>query len=560
MSSVSRRNLLAGTAVGAFSLGVAGAASAKPKPKDDYVVDVVVLGYGGAGATTAIAAADAGATVLIVERQPEGAVRSNTRMSGGYIHSPDKNGDRQALKSYFVGLFSGKFSEAIPVGEDPKISERMAEYWTEYSPRLHDWILSLDPQVKMLKTGGGAQYKNFPGAKECAYAVYRTSYPDRVSNTVSTYNLPKEQATEGEALFRALENGVNARKTQISILYGARGESLITAPKGEVVGLIAEKDGHKVRIRARKAVVLCSGGYEYNEAMRKAFLPGLGKSGWAFYGTPYNEGDGIRMGLDVGAGLTKAGACAARMIWAPPVYYNGMRIGVTTVGVGFAHSMVVNSLGKRFTNEALIMGGITNNMFYEKAGEQSLKTLTYDNMPSWQIFDSRIFDTKTLANLTRSTVGYGFVDYGAADNSDALKKGWIFKADSIEALAELIAKDPDNAGRMTPSLLAQTVKDFNAACQAGSDEAFGRSKSTMKPVDQGPYYAIPLFAGGSNTKGGLSTDADKRVLDWFGRPIPGLFAVGEISCGLNRGGAMLTECLVFGLVCGEKVAKLKSRT
>ncbi len=558
MTNISRRNLLAGTAAGTLSL--AGVSRAAARPKDDYVADVVVLGYGGAGATTAIAAADAGANVLIVERQPEGKVRSNTRMSGGYIHSPDKNGDRKALKTYFLGLFSGKFSDAVPIGEDPEISEKMAEYWTQYSPQLHDWILSLDPSVKMLKTGGGAQYVNFPGAKECSYAVYRTSYPDRITNTATTYNLPKEQATEGEALFRALENGVLTRKKHISVLYGARGEELIVNEKREVVGLIAEKDGRKLRIRARKAVVLCSGGFEYNEAMRKAFLPGLGKSGWAFYGTPYNEGDGIRMGLDVGAGLTKASACAARMIWAPPVYHNGMRIGVTTVGVGFAHSLVVNSLGERYTNEARITGGITNNMFYEKAGEQSMTTLTFDNIPSWQIFDSRIFDTKTLANLTRSTVGYGFVDYGAKDNSDALKKGWIFKADSIDALAELIAKDPDNAGRMKAEVLVETVKDFNEDCADGQDDDFGRNKATMKPVDKGPFYAVPLFAGGSNTKGGLSTDADRQVLDWSGKPIGGLYAVGEISCGLNRGGAMLTECLVFGLVCGKKVAKLNSRT
>ena len=96
------------------------------------------------------------------------------------------------------------------------------------------------------------------------------------------------------------------------------------------------------------------------------------------------------------------------------------------VGVGAPGSFVVNALGDRFIAENKIMGGITNNSVYEKAAEQNLDTMTYDNMPAWQIFEEEIFKSRPLANLTRSTVGYGFVDYGAADNSDALKKGWVF--------------------------------------------------------------------------------------------------------------------------------------
>ena len=87
------------------------------------------------------------------------------------------------------------------------------------------------------------------------------------------------------------------------------------------------------------------------------------------------------------------------------------------------------------------------------------------------------------------------------------------------------------------------------------DTLFGRSKSTLQPVEKAPFFAIPLFAGGSNTKGGLATTADREVLDWSGKAIPGLYAVGEIACGLNRGGAMLTDALVFGIVCGKKMTQ-----
>ncbi len=291
--------------------------------------------------------------------------------------------------------------------------------------------------------------------------------------------------------------------------------------------------------------------------MRKAFLPGSSVGGFAFYGTPYNEGEGIRMGIKAGAALSKVSTCAARMIWAPPVYHNGMRLGVTTVGVGAPGSFVVNALGDRFIAENKIMGGITNNSVYEKAAEQNLDTMTYDNMPAWQIFEEKIFKSRPLANLTRSTVGYGFVDYGAADNSDALKKGWILKADSIEELAKKIAETSVNKGRMNPQKLAETLKRFNEMSMAGKDEDFGRNPKSLKPLEGTVFYAIPLFAGGSNTKGGLKTNAEHQVLDWDGKPIKGLYAAGEIACGLNRGGAMLTDALVFGQVTGKAAATNK---
>lgn len=231
-----------------------------------------------------------------------------------------------------------------------------------------------------------------------------------------------------------------------------------------------------------------------------------------------------------------------------------MRIGVTTVGVGAPGTFVVNSLGDRFIAENKIMGGITNNSVYEKAAEQNLDTMTYDNMPAWQIFEEKIFKTRPLANLTRSTVGYGFVDYGAPDNSDALKKGWILTADSIEGLAKEIAKTKENAGRMDAEKLAATLKRFNEMAAAGKDDDFGRAQKSLKPLEGSVFYAIPLFAGGSNTKGGLKTNAEKQVLSWDGKPIKGLYAAGEISCGLNRGGAMLTDALVFGQVAGKAAA------
>lgn len=551
MPTFSRRNFIFGSTAAVCAM-TASHAAAKPE-KFDETTDIVVVGLGGAGAAAAIAAADQKASVIIVEKQPLSTLRSNTRMSGGWVHCPDKDGNKEELRKYFRALFSAKYDGNPSVGEEDDLSNAMAEHWVEYTPQLMDWLQSLDPELNGQKFSGPAQYVNFPGAKTSSYASYHLMYPKRMPK-VSTYNGPKSEAAEGEALWRALEKGINDRSALIKVLGDAPAVSLITADNGDVIGVVVNKSGKELRIRAKKAVILASGGYEYGKEMRKAFLPGPAVENFAFYGTPFNEGDGIRMGLKAGAALSKASSCAARMIWAPPVYHDGMRIGVTTVGVGAPGTFVVNSLGDRFIAENKIMGGITNNSVYEKAAEQNLDTMTYDNMPAWQIFEEKIFKTRPLANLTRSTVGYGFVDYGAPDNSDALKKGWILTADSIEGLAKEIAKTKENAGRMDAEKLAATLKRFNEMAAAGKDDDFGRAQKSLKPLEGSVFYAIPLFAGGSNTKGGLKTNAEKQVLSWDGKPIKGLYAAGEISCGLNRGGAMLTDALVFGQVAGKAAA------
>lgn len=553
MTSISRRNFLVGSTALACSLPTVAAES---KNKFDDSADVVVVGLGGAGAAAAITASDHKASVIILEKQPLATLRSNTRMSGGWVHCPEKDGNKEELRKYFRALFSAKYDDKPSVGEEDDISNGMAEYWVEYTPNLMDWLKSLDPELKGQKFSGPAQYVNFPGAKTSSYASYHLMYPARMGKA-SSYNGPKSEATEGEALWRALEKGIQDRSSLIKVIDNAPAVSLILNKDGHVVGVVAKKDGKDIRIQAKKGVILASGGYEYSAEMRKAFLPGPSVGGFAFYGTPYNEGEGIRMGIKAGAALSKVSTCAARMIWAPPVYHNGMRLGVTTVGVGAPGSFVVNALGDRFIAENKIMGGITNNSVYEKAAEQNLDTMTYDNMPAWQIFEEKIFKSRPLANLTRSTVGYGFIDYGSADNSDALKKGWILKADSIEELAKKIAETSVNKGRMNPQKLADTLKRFNEMSTEGKDEDFERNPKSLKALEGTVFYAIPLFAGGSNTKGGLKTNPEHQVLDWDGKPIKGLYAAGEIACGLNRGGAMLTDALVFGQVTGRAVVTKK---
>ena len=566
-----RRNFLKNSLIGSMGIGSLMSSSAKAAevhPKGwDKISDVVVIGLGAAGLTTAISAAQNGCSVTIIERQPAETVRPNTRMSGGMFHTASKDGDKAALKEYAKAMFSGENIPWKKEGEEPVFSDELAQHWADYLPTLIDFMQSLDPDYKIRLGRNHAEgqksntaFPNFPGAKDCGYQAGRATYRDRSVGNYSTYNLPKKETEYGEAFWRCLMEGAK-KYPQIDIVYSTRAKHLIKNDAGEICGVVADQNGKEVRFKSNKAVAICSGGYEYNKEMRKAFLEGPGVDGWAFYGTLYNEGDGIRMGMEAGAGLMKVGKCAARMIWPLPVRHNGLRIGTITPVVGRGHSIVVDNFGNRFAAETLITDDPTRYFFYKEAVQFNIKTLQYDRNPSWLIFDESLRKSRPVINFYNSVCGYNIVDYGPRDNSDAVRKGWILKGETIEELATLIKKQEENCGRMIPENLVNTVNRYNAFCEKKNDEDFGRRVKTLQPINEGPFYAIPLVAGGPNTKGGLAADGQRRVLDWDYKPIPRLFAVGEVASVLKfvyQSGGNLTECVVLGQVAGKEIAKLKN--
>mgnify|MGYP000096759649 FL=1 len=544
----------------AFSASAAQANSTLPK-KWDLEADVVVLGFGGAGATTAIVAAQNGASVVVLEKNPEDAHISNTRMSGGIFHCPFKDGDPKALKAYAKAMFSGENIPWKEEGEIPEYSDGLAQLWADLSPSNLEFMQSLDPEF----IGGSqpgfdkASFPDFPGAKDSRYNAYRATYTKRMKNfNQVSYKQPKAETSSGEAFWLCLAEGVKKQGDKIRVVWEAPANELLKNAKGEIVGAVAQHKGKKLFVRARKAVVLCTGGYEYSPAMRSAFLEGPGKNGWAFYGTTSNTGDGIAMGMAVGAGLQKVGKSAARVIVPTQVTFNGLRLGSITPSVGSPNSFVVDNFGKRYEAETKVTDNPSRYFFYKAAVQFDITSLSYPRTPSWMIFDETLRASKPLVGLGISVVGYGLVDWDK-DNLKAIESGLILKADTIEELAEKIRNHPENKSRMVPENLVETVKRFNQFCDDKKDADFGRRAATLGKVEKGPFYAMPLVAGGPNTKGGLLANADRQVLTWEGEPIPRLYCVGEIASALKfvyQGGGNLTECLVYGRHCGKLVAGL----
>ena len=144
-----RRNFLKNSLIGSMGIGSLMSSSAKAAevhPKGwDKISDVVVIGLGAAGLTTAISAAQNGCSVTIIERQPAETVRPNTRMSGGMFHTASKDGDKAALKEYAKAMFSGENIPWKKEGEEPVFSDELAQHWADYLPTLIDFMQSLDP-------------------------------------------------------------------------------------------------------------------------------------------------------------------------------------------------------------------------------------------------------------------------------------------------------------------------------------------------------------------------------------------------------------------------------
>lgn len=569
--SISRRKFLSGattaagvTAISAMLPGIAQAAPAAVPKKWDYEADLVVVGLGGAGASAAIEGADAGASVIVLEKQGEAKHYSNTRMSGGVFHSAREGYNKNALKEYALAMFSGQnLPTKLEPEEDPVIAEGLAQLWADYLPGLPAWMKSLDPQFNpsssTVISSTGASFPDFPGAEASKYMVAQSSFSGYLRSFDPTKDKPYLEKESGEAIFALFNKAINDRKDKINIMYETPGKDLVQAANGDIIGVMANRNGKIVNIKAKKAVIITSGGYEYNLPMRRAFLEGQGVEGWAFYGTTANEGDGIVMAMKVGAGLSKVGKAASRLIGAVPLRHNGLKIGFITPAVGRPHAIMVNNEGNRYLAETKVTDDPSRYFSYKEAVRFDINKLTFPNSPSWFIMDQNLMDAGSITMMNISTVGYGILPW-SKDNQDAVRRGWIMKADSLKELAEMIRKHPENKEQMVPANLEAAVKKFNEACKVGEDKEFGRRANTLKPVEKGPFYAMPLYAGGPNTKGGIACNAKRQVIDWEGTPIPRLYSAGEISSALKfvyQGGGNITECMVMGREAAKNAIKEK---
>ncbi len=488
------------------------------KAKWNKAADVVVVGYGAAGAVSAITAQEYGADVLILEKQPSETHRSNSSFSGGAFISPS---DVKGTEEYLHILTS---VDKDTSWTDPEVIKVFAEL----ACQNYEWVTTHGGEVRKMPETVGS-HRELPG-----------------NELMQPYQF--QEAGRG---FMAFMKGVVSRN-KTEIMYGVRSERLIVNHHGDVIGVAARaEDGAQINIKAVRAVILASGGFEFDEAMKLQFLRCYPVY---FCGSPANTGDGIRMAMSVGADLWHMNCISAGLVMKfpdipfslTPAIRGGPLISQLT---GRARAtcgyIIVDSTGRRFTNENFK----PHHAAYE-LGMYDSRAIGFPRIPSCWIMDHRRI---AEGPLTASARTRGYHDW-SIDNSKEIEMGWICCADTIRELGRQLGISAEN--------LQRTVENYNSYCRGKDDPEFQRRPQSLVPLDTPPYYAVRLWPGGTNTLGGPRRNYKSQTLNIYREAVPGLYTVGELGSVfgmLYTGGGNLGECISFGRIAGEHAAKDKPR-
>lgn len=526
---LTRRNFLTGTTLGAVG---AMATTATLARADEVVVasyvseqawnaeyDIVIVGFGGAGGSAAIEAADLGCKVLIIDKCMKGLHGGNTRYCGQGICVP-QNGAEQ-FATYFKAL-RGYFetpSDAIIDAFATKAEETPA--WLEH--------LGVDLSNVLIEPSAG-EFKEWPGG----------GGSDAQAGPTTTYRC--SQSTFDGAFYKVITDGVDARSDLIDVWYSCQAKHLLQDPETKVVhGVQFEHDGELYNVRARNGVIMACGGYENNQQMQQDYLliPQTTP-----YGSVYNTGDGIDMAVEVGARLWHMGNQAGPL-WC----FKGPECehGLTNL-MGVTGQILVGPDGTRFMCES----GMNRHGHLSEGGRYNPQPTTY---PAYIIMDSAYLSSKEHLYPSFS-----------AFSVDEIAAGYFIVGNTIEELADKIYEDmPDfarlpnyteNMGSYTERLV-NTVETWNASVEAGVDAEFGRTAQTMSPISEPPFYALKQDIMMFNTQGSPERDELARVIDMDGNPIPHLYSAGEFGAiwsDIYNGGCNLAECITFGRIAAEQCA------
>ena len=472
----------------------------------DTEAEVVIVGFGGAGAAASITASDLGAKVIILEKAPQGRHGGNTKVAAqGYLN-PDSIEGAVAYLTAMCGPY--------------EVPEDMVQVWAEEVCQNNEWISSIggDPQEHQFQVG--IEYPELPGSE-------------------STHKFHHGDILGYSETWKFFDQAVQERP--IEILYETPGKELIQNDiTKEIIGVKAIRDGKPYYVKATKGVILTCGGFENNQEMIRNYLPGIPYC--YTNGSPYNEGDGITMAMTVGAELWHmnnfAGPSFALKVDEFPTSFSMQALHFSKETPG--GMIVIGSNGGRFWDEKYKThhGKVKNNGVWAPLTAPC---------PLYMIFDHTLLTSGPLYDKTPSHGWNQMVDqYDWSDSNEAeLAKGWIKKADSIEDLADQINHDP--------AVLQDTINKWNYSCELGEDIEYGR-KLMLNPLVTAPFYAVELSPAMLNTQGGPRRNIKAQIIRPDGSPIPRLYSSGELGSiysYLYQGTGNIGECFAFGRIAAR---------
>ncbi len=608
---ISRRDFIKGAAIGAVgvaSAGLLGACAASSAPdadaqktpestpqppeatpavneeeiKWDYEADVVVIGSGGAGLPAALKAMEDGASVIIVEANWD--VGGHAAVSGGNLHSgcgteiQKRYGIEDTADQYYLDHTTGlclasRYDDRNYVRS---VADHMREAY-EFIQEKGVLVADREPTKQYAYTEGGTEPETVP----------RWTYTDATTEGWASYT---GKGNNGIGITRPLERTIRANGGQFLMNYhmdkiiregnmsgralGIQAGYTPTVLPGESARLESfwnenniETTQPTVNVRAKKGIVVATGGSVGNLYFRTMFDPRLGPELDGLSGEPFSKQDasGELAGMAVGASL---GTLAAYMqhgghqITMPSLFgcQYGYGSGYTSkspiwklarasgISPDYESLVIVNMLGQRCGNEDKASGGKYSYDSYDFFNT-ALASVVVDpdgdgnaqryGGPLWAIFDQDCVDRQGYA------MEQGVVDF---------ESGYCFKADTLEELAAAVVNKYYEHVKMDPQILADTITRYNGYIDAGSDPEFNKTTLVNK-IQKGPFYAAWATPCLHDTYAGLRCNDKMQVMDIFGEVIPGLYAGGECSAGMRIHG--FGRVITSGYIAGKFAAAEK---
>lgn len=524
----------------------------------DDEADVVIVGFGGAGASAAIEAADNGADVLVIERFSGGGA---TKASGGIVYAG--GGTSHQREAGFDDTPENMFNY-LKMEVHDVVKDETLRAFCEQSAESISWLeaqgVSFNSAVCPFKTC-------YPPSEYYLYYSGNESFPpyNTQATPVPRGHRPEGKGLPGNAIFGNLKK--SALSKGVRVRYRSKAKRLITSEDGRVIGVecriipryspmywlhrFTTYVNYKMRyaaigmpafnavfnalyslletractrlIRARKGVILAAGGFVFNRKMVKEIAP--------FYvpgpplGTLGDDGTGIMMGRDVGGITAHMRRISAWRFITPPE--------------SFVKGVLVDQKGKRICNEQLYGAQMGEYIVENHGGE------------AWLIIDADIW--KTVRRDTSTYKARWFQTMSALGNLYFNRK----KAGTMDKLAQ-------KCGIPVETLRA-TIDSYNEVAQSGREDAMGKAASHVQPIVNPPFYAIDcalgnkLFPCATITLGGLVVDEESaEVKRADGSIISGLYAIGRTAAGIpSRGyvsGLAIAHCIFSGRQAGRHAA------
>jgi 3-oxosteroid 1-dehydrogenase len=558
-------------------------------PEWDHTVDLLIIGSGAGAMTAAITAYDRGGDALLIEKSDR--YGGSSAMSGGGLWAPNNHLMAE------VGIEDSpeearSYLEAVTAGDVPEerlrayleTAPELVKYLTEHThvelealPEYADYY----PRFEGSKAGGRAlDPKNFDARflgndflrmrdqnpqMLIMGRIFMTIFEARTLLTrgpgwiLLTLKLMLKYAFDipwrfkskrdrnlsmGNALIGMLRRSIMDRDVPLWLNTAARE---LVVENGRVAGVVAEKEGRTICIRARKGVILAAGGFEGSQQMREQYLPNPTRAEWSC-ANPNNTGDAIRMGLELGGALDLMDDAW----WGPVTVVPGEpHARMLVIEKALPGGVMVDKNGERFVNEAAPYIDVVNAMHESNTPEAPC-------VPAYLVFDAEYRKKYPCGPMLQASQQ---PDWALPK---AFRQGYLKKSDTLEGHAAQLDIDPVG--------LTKTVEKMNEYARTGKDLDFQRGETVfdryygdekvrpnpcLAPIATPPFYGIEAYPGELGTKGGLETDASARVLRETGEPIPGLYAIGNCPASVMGhsypgAGATLGPATTFGYIAARQ--------